>query len=31
MIYLFLDDEDWNAYVLSRFENIFDDFKIVLI
>ena len=31
MKYLFLDDEDWNAYVLSRFENIFDDFKIVLI
>ncbi len=27
MKYLFLDNEDWNTYVLPRFEYIFDDFK----
>ncbi|WP_324278776.1 Abi family protein [Fusobacterium polymorphum] len=27
MKYLFLDTEDWNTYVLRRFEYIFDDFK----
>ena len=27
MKYLFLDAEDWNTYVLPRFEYIFDDFK----
>ena len=27
MKYLFLDNEDWNIYVLPRFEYIFDDFK----
>ena len=27
MKYLFLDVEDWNTYVLPRFEYIFDDFK----
>ena len=27
MKYLFLDNEDWNTYVLPRFEYIFEDFK----
>ena len=27
MKYLFLDNEDWNTYVLPRLEYIFDDFK----
>ena len=27
MKYLFLDKEDWNTYVLPRFEHIFDEFK----
>lgn len=27
MKYLFLDKEDWNEYVIPRFEYIFDDFK----
>ena len=27
MKYLFLDDEDWNTYVLPRFEYIFEVFK----
>lgn len=27
MKYLFLDDEDWNTYVLPRFEHIFEVFK----
>lgn len=27
MKYLFLDNEDWNTYVLARLEYIFDDFK----
>ncbi|BEO94489.1 hypothetical protein HMPREF0946_01969 [Fusobacterium vincentii 3_1_36A2] len=27
MKYLFLDDEDWNTYVLLRFEHIFEVFK----
>ena len=27
MKYLFLDNEDWNTYVLPRFEYILDDFK----
>jgi hypothetical protein len=27
MKYLFLDNEDWNNYVLTRFESIFEDFK----
>ena len=27
MKYLFLDNEDWNTYILPRLEYIFDDFK----
>ena len=31
MKYLFLDDEDWNTYVLSRFEHILKFLKMILI